>query len=115
MTGMASLARLLVFTAGLELVSCDRRRAWSTGALYVASLALAAFVALAALRFAVTEGSSAAFGYVDTPVRRRSRAASAWQVQYHEDVWARTWSYLYQHAYYGKLLIFPGKLSCDCP
>lgn len=93
---------LLVFTAGLELVSCKPgSRCLATGAVPVALLALSSFVLLAAARFAVTKGSSAAFGYVDTPV------------QYHDDVWVRTWSYLFQHSYYAKLLIFPGYLSWD--
>ncbi|CAK8999502.1 Protein O-mannosyl-transferase TMTC4 (Transmembrane and TPR repeat-containing protein 4) [Durusdinium trenchii] len=93
---------LLVFTAGLELVSCKPGgRRLATGAISLAVLALTSFILLAVARFAVTQGSSAVFGYVDTPV------------QYHESFWVRSWSYLFQHSYYGKLLIFPGDLSWD--
>ncbi|CAK8995287.1 Hypothetical protein SCF082_LOCUS4289 [Durusdinium trenchii] len=73
----------------------------ATGAISLAVLALTSFILLAVARFAVTQGSSAVFGYVDTPV------------QYHESFWVRSWSYLFQHSYYGKLLIFPGDLSWD--
>jgi len=66
-----------------------------------AAVALVLFAFLTFLRFQVTQGSSAAFGFVDTPI------------QYQPDKAVRAWSYLYQHAFYAKLLVFPADLSWD--
>lgn len=89
---------LLVFTAGIELCS---PQAYPARGLLVALAALAAFAVLAAARFQITQGTGAAFGFVDTPV------------QYQESRVVRTWSYLFQHAYYAKLLVLPRDLSWD--
>eukprot|EP00927_Polykrikos_kofoidii_P070802 TRINITY_DN67186_c0_g1_i1.p1 TRINITY_DN67186_c0_g1~~TRINITY_DN67186_c0_g1_i1.p1 ORF type:complete len:706 (-),score=96.84 TRINITY_DN67186_c0_g1_i1:396-2513(-) len=89
---------LLVLTSGIELSTpqCHPRRSVLFA---VASLGL--FAILAVCRFQVTQGSQAAFGFVDTPV------------QYAESRIVRTWSYFWQHGFYAKLLLLPGDLSWD--
>lgn len=89
---------LLVFVAGFELSTpqaAPRRGAC------VALAALGLFAAVGYARVLVTQGTSANFGFVDTPV------------QYYQDVVVRTMSYLLQHAFYAKLLVLPGDLSWD--
>ncbi|CAE7942451.1 Tmtc4 [Symbiodinium sp. KB8] len=95
---------LLVMLCGLlATVSCLCKAPLVTlaGALPLAVASLLLFAVLASLRFMMTQGSSAAFGFVDTPV------------QYHDNWQVRAWSYLFQHSYYGKLLVLPGALSWD--
>jgi len=89
---------LLVFLAGFELM--DPHHTLATAACRALTL-LTMFSVVAFFRFRVTQGTSAAFGFVDTPV------------QYHDSSQVRMWSYLFQHAFYGKLLVFPGNLSWD--
>lgn len=89
---------LLVFLAGIELTR--QQAAPLRGTLCALSM-LGAFAALAVLRMRITRGTSANFGFVDTPV------------QYHPSWNVRAWSYLFQHAYYMKLLVLPGDLSWD--
>eukprot|EP00927_Polykrikos_kofoidii_P019845 TRINITY_DN19301_c1_g2_i1.p1 TRINITY_DN19301_c1_g2~~TRINITY_DN19301_c1_g2_i1.p1 ORF type:complete len:815 (+),score=121.14 TRINITY_DN19301_c1_g2_i1:71-2515(+) len=48
-----------------------------------------------------THGTAAAFSWIDTPV------------QYHEDVVVRCFTYLYFHAKYAQLMVFPWVLSWD--
>lgn len=96
---------LLVFIAAVELVSpCPAPaspRRLGRGALSMAFGALTLFAAVGAVRFWITQGTGAPFGFVDTPV------------QYQPDRAIRAWSYLFQHAYYAKLLFLPGALSWD--
>ncbi|CAK0849410.1 unnamed protein product, partial [Prorocentrum cordatum] len=90
---------LPVFLAGVEL--CTRRASPRLG-VGLALAALAVFAALGACRLLITQGTETHFGFVDTPV------------QYHGDVWARSWTtYLFQHAFYARLLVLPGRLSWD--
>mmetsp|Transcript_73287 Transcript_73287/g.238425 ORF Transcript_73287/g.238425 Transcript_73287/m.238425 type:complete len:675 (+) Transcript_73287:115-2139(+) len=92
---------LLVFTAGVELCTAWRAPGSQRRSVAMAVAALVLFALLAHARFEITQGASAAFGFVDTPV------------QYNSDRWVRTWSYLFQHAVYAKLLVLPGHLSWD--
>eukprot|EP00929_Paragymnodinium_shiwhaense_P104753 TRINITY_DN69462_c0_g1_i1.p1 TRINITY_DN69462_c0_g1~~TRINITY_DN69462_c0_g1_i1.p1 ORF type:complete len:725 (+),score=158.14 TRINITY_DN69462_c0_g1_i1:52-2226(+) len=89
---------LLVVLAGLELMT---RQAHMRRSLMLALATLASFAAVGYARVQFTSGTSAPFGYVDTPI------------QYAEDRAVRVWSYLYQHAFYMKLMLLPGHLSWD--
>lgn len=84
---------VLFFLACAELVLRCRMRHFL--------LLLVSFVALGGLRVWYVGGTEAGFGYVDTPVR-------------YQDEWlTRTLTYLYQHAYYAKLLLLPWNQSWD--
>jgi len=89
---------LLVIVAGIELSSPQQNPARSKG---LAAAFLCLFVLLASIRMQMTQGTTVSFGFVDTPV------------QFHESQQVRTWSYLFQHAYYTKLLVLPARLSWD--
>ncbi|CAK9056434.1 unnamed protein product [Durusdinium trenchii] len=74
------------------------------------SLLLLLFLLVAALRTWYVGGTDAGFGYVDTPIRYQDErthgsSSQAWLV--------RSLSYLFQHAYYGKLLVLPWNQSWD--
>lgn len=62
---------------------------------------LVCFVAVGSLRTWYVGGTQAEFGYVDTPVK------------YQESKLTRTLTYLYQHAFYAKLLVLPWNQSWD--
>lgn len=62
---------------------------------------LLCFAAVGGLRTWYVGGAEAGFGYVDTPIR------------YQDSRLTRTLSYLYQHAYYAKLLVLPWNQSWD--
>eukprot|EP00927_Polykrikos_kofoidii_P073499 TRINITY_DN6952_c0_g1_i2.p1 TRINITY_DN6952_c0_g1~~TRINITY_DN6952_c0_g1_i2.p1 ORF type:complete len:739 (+),score=84.73 TRINITY_DN6952_c0_g1_i2:97-2313(+) len=62
---------------------------------------LICFVAVGYLRVWYVRGTSASFGFVDTPVA------------YQESKLTRTLTYLYQHAFYAKLLVLPWNQSWD--
>jgi hypothetical protein len=83
----------LFFLACAEVVL---RLRWA----HVAGL-LVSFAVVGGLRTWYVGGTAADFGYVDTPIR------------YQDDWTTRTLSYLYQHAYYGKLLLLPWNQSWD--
>jgi len=89
---------LLVFVAGIELSS---PQPGTRRGVCFAFAALGFFALLAVMRIQLTQGTTAAFGYVDTPI------------QYHSNFMARTLSYLFQHAFYAKLMVLPGDLSWD--
>jgi len=62
---------------------------------------LVSFCAVYMWRSWFTQGTSAGFSYVDTPV------------QYHDNRIVRTFTYLYFHSKYAQLLVFPWSLSWD--
>lgn len=62
---------------------------------------MASFALVGGWRIWYVGGTAAGFGYVDTPIR-------------YQDAWlTRTLSYLFQHAYYAKLLVLPWHQSWD--
>ncbi|CAD7937890.1 unnamed protein product [Amoebophrya sp. A25] len=67
----------------------------------IGMLFLAMFLCIFGLRSYVTGGTSAGFSFVDTPV------------QYSGSLLTRTLTYMYQHAFYWKLIIMPWHLSWD--
>lgn len=62
---------------------------------------LGAFAFVGGVRTWYVGGTEAGFGYIDTPIR------------YQDSKLTRTLSYLYQHAYYAKLLVLPWHQSWD--
>lgn len=62
---------------------------------------LSAFCVVYLCRSWYTDGTSAGFSYMDTPVK------------YHEDKSVRCWTYLYYHAKYAQLMVFPWTLSWE--
>ncbi|CAD7955156.1 unnamed protein product [Amoebophrya sp. A120] len=64
-------------------------------------LFLVMFLLIFGFRSYLTGGTSAGFSFVDTPI------------QYSGSLLTRTLSYMYQHAFYCKLLLFPWDLSWD--
>mmetsp|Transcript_75277 Transcript_75277/g.243708 ORF Transcript_75277/g.243708 Transcript_75277/m.243708 type:complete len:732 (-) Transcript_75277:154-2349(-) len=62
---------------------------------------LLSFASVGAVRIWYVGGAEAGFGYVDTPIK------------YMDSRLTRTLSYLYQHAYYAKILVLPWHQSWD--
>ena len=71
---------------------------------------LISFVAVAGLRTWYVGGTDAGFGYVDTPIRYQDVRLHGTESQ---ALLVRTLSYLFQHGYYAKLLVFPWNQSWD--
>jgi len=71
---------------------------------------LALFVALAMLRTWYVGGTDAGFGYVDTPIRYQDANTHGSEAKAQL---VRSLSYLFQHAYYAKLLVLPWNQSWD--
>ena len=71
---------------------------------------LISFLAVAGLRTWYVGGTDAGFGYVDTPIRYQDVRLHGSESQ---ALLVRTLSYLFQHGYYAKLLVFPWNQSWD--
>ena len=66
-----------------------------------AGMLIIIFTAVFGCRSWITQGTSAGFSFVDTPV------------QYRSDPWLRAFTYLYFHAKYAQLMLWPWTLSWD--
>lgn len=74
------------------------------------SMLLGLFVVLAALRTWYVGGTDAGFGYVDTPIKYQDARTYGTEAK---ALLVRTLSYLFQHAYYAKILVLPWNQSWD--